>query len=207
LILLGILGLITLIECERKTAALRSSHSAKVLALQTDWAREDSKRKAADHQEALKRKREYEKALSDLVGGPSEAAAHDPDLSIQQMLEQTAVACAPAGVRVKVRVEVDGFTEFEAVITLMQPATQDQLAEMTACLMRHGAPYVHTIRFIRDSHLLVELDRRTIETVSDWSQLSPARKQELFLTSDVPASAESPTTGRRREGSHHFLNR
>ena len=158
---------------------LRAEHQWQLDALQKQWAREDSVRRLAAHEETLKRQHELDQAL----GGPTEIPFRNPDLTIQQMLQQTARACAPAGASVVVR--VDRFTEFEVIVTLKAGAATNRLTEFTTCLMRHGAPYVHTLRFIQGHRVIAELDQRALELVPDWSQASVATAQALLESSGV----------------------
>lgn len=170
---------------EGRVSALRADHQRQLAALQQQWAREDAARKVAAHEETLKRQRELDQAL----GGPTEIPFRNPDLTIQQMLEQTARACAPAGASVVVR--VDRFTEFEVIVTLQSGTATNQLAELTTCVLRHGAPYVHSLRFIQGHRVIAELDQRALELVPDWSQASLTTAQALLASSGlgVPSPA------------------
>ena len=173
---------------EDRAGVLRANHQQQLAALQMQWAREDAARKVAAHEEALTRQRAHQRELEQALGGPTEVPARNPDLNIKEMLEQTARACAPAGALVVVR--VDRFTEFEAIVTLEGAPGSNQLAELTTCILRHGAPYVHSLRFIQGGRVIAELDQRALELVPDWSQASVTTAQAL-LASSGPA-APSP---------------
>jgi hypothetical protein len=170
---------------EDRAGALRANHQQQLVTLQKQWASEDAARKVAAHEEALRRQRAHQRELEQALGGPTEVPARNPDLNIQQMLEQTARACAPAGASVVVR--VDRFTEFEVIVTLKGVPGPNQLAELTTCLLRHGAPYVHTLRFIQGARVIAELDQRALELVPDWSQASVTTAQQLLASSGLAA--------------------
>jgi len=170
---------------EDRAGALRANHDQQLVALQKQWAREDAARKAAAHEEALSRQRARQRELEHALGGPTEVPARNPDLTIRQMLEQTARACAPTGA--SVIVHVDRFTEFEVIVTLKSAPGSNQLAELTTCLLRHGAPYVHTLRFIQGGRVIAEVDQRALELVPDWSHASVTTAQELLASSGLAA--------------------
>ena len=170
---------------EDRAAVLRANHQQQLAALQKQWAREDAARKVAAHEEALRRRHARQRELEQALGGPTEVPARNPDLNIKEMLEQTARACAPAGASVVVR--VDRFTEFEVIVTLKGAPGTNQLAELTTCLLRHGAPYVHSLRFIQGGRVIAELDQRALELVADWSQASVTIAEEILASSGVAA--------------------
>jgi hypothetical protein len=170
---------------EDRVGVLRANHQQQLAALQKQWAREDAARKVAAHEEALRRHRAHQRELKQALGGPTEVPARNPDLTIKEMLEQTARVCAPAGASVVVR--VDRFTEFEVIVTLKGASSSNQLAELTTCLLRHGAPYVHSLRFIQGGRVIAELDQRALELVPDWSQASVTTAQELLVSSGPAA--------------------
>ena len=178
-----LLAAVLIDEFESRARALRSLQEEQLASLQKQWGREAAARKASAHQKTPKRQRELDQAL----GGPVESAFRNPDLTIQQMLQQTARACAPDGAAVVVR--VDAFTEFEVIVTLKDAAGTNHLAEFTTCLLRHGAPYLHTLRFIHDRRVVVELDQRTLERVPDWSKASVTTAQEILASSGLAAAA------------------
>src|ERR1019366_8939000 len=65
--------------------ALRADNQWQLAQLQQQWGREAAASKAVAHEAILKRQRELDQAL----GGPPEIPFRNPDLTIQQMLDQT----------------------------------------------------------------------------------------------------------------------
>ncbi len=149
--------------------------------------REEAERKVIAHEEALKREREHQRELEEAWGGPAEAAWKNPDLSIAQMLEQLARACAPPASPVTVR--VDRFTEFELNLGVDRGAGTTQLAEISQCLMRHAAPYLRELRFIQNGRIQVDLDAGAVDSVPDWKQASVVEIGRLIASVEDGGSA------------------
>jgi hypothetical protein len=172
------------------------AHHQRDLAEDTQqWAREEAARKVAAHEEALTRVRERQRQLEQAWGGAAEAAWKNPDLTIAQMLEQLARACAPSGTRVAVR--IDRFTDFEVGLELKRDTAKPQLAEASVCLLRHATPYLRNLRFSTGGAVLAELDTQAIDSVGDWSFASSAEAEKLLTLSEganagVTAAASKP---------------
>lgn len=121
------------------------------------------------------------------MGGPVAAAAHNPKSSIGESIEAVARACAPEGAQVRVR--VDRFTEFTALIELPRPAAQPALAELARCILSQGSDYFYRLQFSYRGGLLAELDRQAIEAVANWERVSVAEVQRLWSNSGEGQSA------------------
>lgn len=98
------------------------------------------------------------------LGSPLTAATKNPDLDIRQMLEQVAVACAPAGA--KVVVTVNGFTEFEVAIDLPSRLAPAEITPIAWHIITNTRPYIQTLRFIVGDAVLVDLNDADIEALS-----------------------------------------
>jgi hypothetical protein len=179
-------GLMHLVAEARRSESLRE-HQTVVAARQRDWARERVQREVTAHEAARERARGHERELMTAMGGPAEAAAKNPELSIGESIERVARACAPGGTRVNVRVE--RFTEFIALVELSMRLDTGTLANLARCILTHSAAYIHRLQFIHRGQLLAGLDRQAIESVADWKNVSLAEVQRCFTEGGSAGSA------------------
>jgi len=179
---------------------IHAAHEAQQSARNQDSARAEAARAVEAHEAIQARLRRWRAETAQALGRGAEVPPKDPELSLRQMLEQTALACAPVGTKVVVRVE--RFTEFEVLFDLRQPLDKAQLTALSHCLLRHTATYVQSVRFICERSILAELDRGSIEAVSDWATVGSAEIARLLRepgraemaavpTQATPAGAES----------------
>jgi hypothetical protein len=168
---------------DRRESRLRSTQQEFLSAQQVAWAQEDAQRAMTAREKVVARAGVRAEELLKAFGGPVQAAVKNPDLSIQEMLAETASACAPTGTRVSV--SVDSFTEFNLAITLRERLTSIQEAKICQCLLTNAAPYVHSIRFILGNDVLVELNRQAIESVTDWRSAPVGKIEGLLSTTEV----------------------
>jgi hypothetical protein len=143
-----------------------------------EWAREDVTRKVLENEKFNRRKKEQAHHLEEALGSAAEAAWKNPDLSITQMLEQRARACAPAGTRVTVN--VNQFTEFSVSLTLTKSLPNSRLADIGFCLLQHSLPYLRNVVFFADGAVVGEVDGRMIDSVTDW-KIAGAKDFENLL--------------------------
>lgn len=148
------------------------------------WAQEDEQRALAAKQAAAERAKVRAEKLVAALGGPLEAAFKNPDLNIRQMLNAVALACAPPNSSVSVA--VDRFTEFIVYVTLPDPLSSAQLAEISQRLLQKIVPYVHSVRFIQNHVVLAELDWPAIESVGNWSTVSLPEVERLLSPASTP---------------------
>ena len=173
----------------------QSRHNVQMEEDARQWARQDATRKMAVHEETLRREQRHLREWEAAVGGPARAVAKNPDLSLEEMLQQAAEVCAAAGTVVTVR--VDRFTDFMVNLDFPQPVPVPQIAAAAACLLQVGAPYLHSVRFFHKGRFLAEVERRGIEALPDWSTASAALVEPLLLWPEtepatLPAVAVSP---------------
>ena len=160
-------------------------------AQQSVWAREDAEQAQADQQAALDRQKTYAAEEANVLGGPLGMAVKTPGLSIQQMLNQIALACAPAGTEVSVT--VDRFTEFDVAFVLNRTLALAQMAEISRCLLTNGTPYVHSLRFIQGNEVLAELSGANLESVTNWNDLSVDAVKELLVAANASNDSTNET--------------
>lgn len=163
------------------------------------WVRQDAARKMAAHEESLQRDQRHLREWETAAGGLVQSVSKNPDLSLQELLEQVAEVCAPTGTVVTVK--VDRFTDFEITMDFRQPVLIPQMAQAGACLLQVGAPYLHSLRFFQNGRLVAELDRRGIESISDWSTASAATVEPLLLRPEIEAAAPTAAAQTAREES------
>ena len=175
----------------------QSRHHAQMEEDVRQWVRQDAARKMAAHEETLQRGQRHLREWEMAAGGPVQSVSKNPDLSLQELLEQAAEVCAPTGTVVTVK--VDRFTDFEITMDFRQPILAPQMAQAGACLLQVGAPYLHSLRFFQNGRLLAELDRRGIESVSDWSTASAAIVEPLLLRPETEAAAPPVAAQTARE--------
>jgi hypothetical protein len=149
---------------------------------QTIWPIEDAERAVASQQKTLEIRRMHANTEVKALGGNLEAAAKNPALDIQQMLEQTAIACAP--IDAEISVTVDRFTEFDVALVLPDPLSFTQLAEISKSFLKNNFPYVSSVRFIQGNELLAQMDGTTIESVTNWNDISMDSVERLLITAN-----------------------
>jgi hypothetical protein len=155
------------------------------------WGDEALIRDNAVKQQALERANAEAKQLTEALGGPVGAAWKNPDLSIAQMLEATAKAIAPP--RTEVQVQVDRFTEFDLALTLPVEA-HPSIAELCLGVLRHGGPYLSTVRITQGDEVLADLDDRAIASVPDWSKATARQMREVLESSKSSTFTETTTS-------------
>ncbi len=172
-------------------------HQDKVFTRGKQWRREDAARKSIDEEAARRGQRDVEKAF----GGALSLATRNPDLTLREMIEQTARACAPP--EFGISVHVDRFTEFEVLVHLPRSPERATVANFSRCLLQHCATYVHSIRFALNGKVGAELDRRAIESVADWSAVNVSDVESLFVETEAPPGSETKESisGASRHGS------
>ncbi len=175
---------------DRREVRLRAEQRQFLVDQRASWARQDAAQAVASQQRTAERERARAAEVLKALGGPAEAAIKNPELNIQQMLEQTARLCAPSGASTSVI--VDRFTEFDVAFVLPETLTVTRLAGISQCLLKGGAPYVHSIRFIQGNELVAELDGLAIESLTNSSAASVESLEGLLLASTTPA-AQEPT--------------
>jgi hypothetical protein len=167
----------------REQSEFLSRHRETIMAREREWARERAQRELDWHTKARERTHRQAQELETALGGPAAAAARNPDLGIGASMERVAQACAPRGTRVRVR--VDRFTEFTLVLELASPLHEAALAELAHCILAYSATYVDRLQFSLRGNVLAQLDRRAIESVSDWSQINPGDVQRLLAIPNI----------------------
>src|SRR5258705_4521476 len=113
------------------------------------------------------------------MGRPLGLALRDPELTLTGMIEELARQCAPPGSRARAR--ADRFTEFKVLIELPAPAERVRLAEVARSLLSHTAEYVHVLQFSHADALAGEIDRRGIESISDWTNAPTSEIEKLIV--------------------------
>jgi hypothetical protein len=166
---------------------ITAAHRETFAALQQEWARHRAQREVAAHQAARERARRQEQELETAMGGPAAAAAKKPGISIAESIQGVARACAPRATQVRVR--VDRFTEFSALLELPSRLEAPALAELARCILGHSSAYLHRLQFSYRGSLLGELDRRAIESVADWRSVTLAEVQRAMATTEGRAEA------------------
>ena len=147
------------------------------------WAQADASHAVLRREQAVEREKAHEQVMLQALGGALAAVAKNPELNIEPMLRQTAIACAPAGTTVLVT--VDRFTEFDVVLVLPEVLGSDRLAEISRSLLENGNPYVHTVRFFEDNRLLAYLNHAAIESVTNWSSASAEAIKAALVQGDA----------------------
>jgi hypothetical protein len=164
------LGWIIWAVFDKQESRIHSEQLQFLTGQQTVWAEEDAKKSIIVQQNTLEQERAYAEELVKAWGGPVEAAVRNPALDIEEMLEQTALACAPTNTLVSVK--VDRFTDFNVDLMLPEPMALSRLAEISSRFLKHTFFYVHGVRFIRGDEMLAQLDEAAIESVTNWNTIS-----------------------------------
>ena len=152
LVFTGLIAVIVWKSFDEREATIRADQQKIDAAQEASYAKEALQRAMTAHQQAVERKNAYEVEKLVALGGPLGKATKDPSLNIQQMIEQTALACAPPNT--SVAVTVDRFTDFDVVMTLPDALPYAQMAEISKRLINNTVPYTHTVRFFHDDKLL-----------------------------------------------------
>ena len=162
---------------EGQEKALYAQHEQAMAEDSRNWAREQKDRKVKFYQSMQQLQREHLQKLTAAWGGATEAACRDPHLTITEMLERLAQACAQA---TGINVRVDRFTEFE--INIRWDGLQDaaRMANACSCLLSRATPFVRSIRFIQRGVIVAELDGRSIDSIPDWTKASLPDVQNLL---------------------------
>jgi hypothetical protein len=186
--LLTIIGWLV-VEKERKSrhSQLLAAHQQALKQHEKDWARREIDYQLGARDVAVARERRHREEWLRAMGGPLGVALKDPGLTLTGMIEELARACAP-GSRAHARAE--RFSEFNVFIELPVATERAALAEIARSLLAYTSEYVHRVQFSHAGALVGELDRRSIESISDWSNAPIARIEKLI--SD-PEHSEPPT--------------
>jgi hypothetical protein len=171
---------------------LRSNQNSFLTSQQSVWSLQDAQWGASHQQEVLVQEKARTEEWVRALGGPLGAATKNPDLDIQQMIRQIALACAPTDATVSVT--VDRFTEFDVAVVLNEKPALANLAAISRRLLQNTVPYVYSLRFIQGNSLLAELQDADIESVTNWNTLPDAAALALLQAAaerDQPASPGS----------------
>jgi len=145
-------------------SARRSQQRQMLATQQATWDQQAAVQARTDQKALLDRQNADQTEERKSLGSPLAAATKNPDFDIRQMLEQVAVACAPAGA--KVVVTVDGFTEFEVAIDLPSRVAPAEITPIAWRIITNTRPYIKTLRFIVGDAVLVDLNDADIEALS-----------------------------------------
>ncbi len=170
-------------EFNRRESQLRAEQIQFLAVQPTTWAKENAEHALAAKQKSLEMEKAYAQEQARALGGPIEAATKDPALDIRRMLNQIAIASAPADTEVSVT--VDRFTEFDVALVLRQPLSLNEVAGITKVFLENTAPYVHSLRFIHGNEVLAQLKQDAIESITNWTAASADSIQTLLLISDT----------------------
>jgi hypothetical protein len=140
-----ILGRVIYEDFDRRAADRSAEQQQEITRRQVAWALEDQKLALAVQDRDQRLDTGFSNRLILAFGGPVPAAVKNPKWSIAEMLQQTAVACAPPGTRVTV--SVDRFTDFDVALELPDGVSRDQIADIGRILITNTLPYVHSVRF------------------------------------------------------------
>jgi hypothetical protein len=186
---------------------LRSIQNSLLTARQSSWSQEDAGWNASHQREVLGQEKARVEEWIRGLGGPLEAATKDPGLDIQQMIQQTAVACAPTDAMVSVT--VDRFTEFDVAVVLNEKPSFTDLAGISRRLLQNTVPYVCSLRFIQGNSLLAELDDADIDSVTNWNTLLDAAALAVLQAAaerDQPVSPGSDEAQTNQAQAQEDLN-
>jgi hypothetical protein len=172
-----------------RTQRLYAEANARSAQQTKEWAQRKAAREISAHEAALEREERHRREIVATCGGPGQAVRSDVRLSIREMLRQLALVCVPAVSQVTAR--VDRFTEFDVVIVLARDASLSELSEWARCVLAQSAPYLYGLRFVRHDAVVGELDRRAIESVTDWSIAPLATVQERLVSMSAGAAQRS----------------
>ena len=202
---LAVTAVVTLIACGAikkhffsEKARLIAEHAQTLKERERARSRERVDREVKALNAARERRREFDNQLEQAFGGPIAAASKNPDLTISESIEKIASLCAPRGS--KVRVSVARFTEFTAIIELPRKLDDLSMAQITQCILGETSTYLNQVQFAHGGRIIAEIDRREIESVMDWRNISPAQIKTLLidpgdLRIEVAASRSSASSG------------
>jgi hypothetical protein len=173
LILTVFIGCIIWAMFDKWESRMRAEQLQFLTGQQSIWAEEDAKKAIAAQQKIIDEERTHSNELVDAWGGPVKAAVKNPALDIRNMLQETAVACAPANTLVSVT--VDRFMDFNIDLILPEPIALSRLAKISKQFLKYTFPYVHNVRFIQGDEVLAYLDDAAIESVTNWNTISAER--------------------------------
>jgi len=177
---MGWLATSTLFHFDYSTEAQQIASHYEVVRDQrrSEWAKEQVGRKK-EHQKEIenlnavwdkKTTEQKERHRRGLWGDPLEEALKNPKLTIREMLLQSAQASAPSNAQVDVK--VDRFTEFDIFVALKDRPEPAQLARVVRVLLGKNAKYVNSVRFVYGDQLIWFIDRRKIDSIPSWEDLS-----------------------------------
>jgi hypothetical protein len=175
-------------NAKSRTSQVLAAHQQVLKQHEKEWARREVDQQLAAHDARLARQRRHREEWLAAMGGPPGVALKDPDLTLTGMIEELARQCAPLGSRAHAR--ADRFSEFKVLIELPIPAERTNLAEVARLLLSYTAEYVHRLQFSHAGALLGEIDRRGIESISDWTNAPNSEVEKLILD---PEHSEPPT--------------
>lgn len=130
---------------------------------QRQWQAELQRLKDAGEREAHERATRFNNEVVRAFGGPVQMAVKNPSLTIEEMLGQTARACAPR--ETDVEVQVDRFTEFEARVTFPPGTDQSQAAGFLDCFVEQCGTYLDSVRIRAIPELDWLIDRQAIRSI------------------------------------------
>lgn len=184
---------------DSREATLTTAQQQSLSAQKMAWAQEDASHAITLRQQAVEREKAHHKEFLQALGGAEAAAAKNPELNIQQMLKEVAVACTPAGTTVSVT--VDRFTEFDVALVLPNVLPLDNLATISKSLLKDTSSYVHSLRIIQDNKMLANLNDMAIGSVTNWSVVSSEDIVALLLATETQKQSEV-TAGSDRTNSN-----
>jgi hypothetical protein len=173
--------------------SLRSNQNSLLTVRQSLWSQQDAGWNASHQQEVLLQEKARAEEWTRALGGPLGAATKNPDLDIQQMIQQIAGACAPTDALVSVT--VDRFTEFDVAVVLNEKPGFASLAAISRRLLQNTVPYIYSLRFIQGNSLLAELEDADIESVTNWNTLPDAATLALLQAAAERDQPVSPGAG------------
>jgi hypothetical protein len=68
------------------------------------------------------------------------------------------------------------------------------MAELSLCLLRHGAPYLREIRFSHSGVVLADLNASALDSVPDWSSASVPDAMKLLVAADTSSAQRPPAS-------------
>lgn len=167
---------------------LHAAHQKNLAASQEQFELRDVNRQVDIHDATITRQRRFQQEIIAALGGPVGVALKHPELTLHGMLQELARACAPPGS--VPHVAVDRFTEFGLFIDLPDEPPRSALAEIARCLLAHSAQYLSNVQFSHAGSVLAQLDRRAIESITDWPNTATPAVEKLLLD---PEYSQPPT--------------
>lgn len=165
-----------------RTEDLNAMHRLHLASRRSDWEK-DAAGRVVDEQRAGQQRlvRRHEEMVLAL-GGPVAAAAKNPDADLAGMLRAICGLCV--GNQSATQLSVERFTEFNLAVDLDLVPSGQSPEEILLCVLRHGSAYVNRMRFHRRGLIVAELDRRAIESISDWGAASLDTVRQLVAEMD-----------------------